>query len=194
MQTSHPTALIVIGGFAGSGKSTLSRRLSSELRIPRLGSDTIGRTIRGSRGIREGDVDAYWIAYELLFRLCEEFLQSGVSTILDLSMGWAFQWRELDAITARHPEVRVVPIVLRCPRELCLERISRRYRRDPAYYDPPELYTSDPKLLAIWEYLERLDRPGVSFVDAARPEDEADGEIRAIVAALLTGTAAAPGS
>jgi len=37
----HPSpALIVVGGFAGTGKTAVSRRLSAELSIPRLGSDT----------------------------------------------------------------------------------------------------------------------------------------------------------
>jgi len=83
--------LIAIGGFAGTGKTTVSRRLSRELPIPRLGSDTIGRTVKGSAGIKGGQVDAYWIAHDLLFRLCEEFIQSGVSMILDLTLGWQFQ-------------------------------------------------------------------------------------------------------
>ena len=48
--------LIVVGGFAGTGKTSVSRRLSAELCIPRLGSDTIGRTIKGSAGIQNGDV------------------------------------------------------------------------------------------------------------------------------------------
>ena len=60
-------ALIVIGGFAGTGKTAVSRRLASELSIPRLGSDTLGRTIKNSIGIKNGEVDAYWTAYELLF-------------------------------------------------------------------------------------------------------------------------------
>ena len=47
-------ALVVIGGFAGTGKTAVSRRLSAELGIPRLGPDTIGRTIKGSVGIKAG--------------------------------------------------------------------------------------------------------------------------------------------
>jgi predicted kinase len=174
----RPPALIVIGGFAGTGKSTLSRRLAADLRLPRLGSDSIGRTIRASRALAGHDVDAYWIAYELLFRLADGFLQAGVSTILDLNMGWAFQWQELDALRERHPAARCLPIILTCPKELCLERISRRYATNPDRYDPPEVFVTDLRIVAVWEYLKRLDCPDAHRTDASRPEDCVYAEVR----------------
>jgi len=78
--------LIAVGGFAGTGKSTISRRLSRDLSIPRLGSDTIGRTIKGSTELRDLDVNAHSVAYQVLFRLCEEFLQLENSVILDITL------------------------------------------------------------------------------------------------------------
>ena len=169
-------ALIVLGGFAGTGKTTLARRLSAEWGIPTLGSDTIGRTISASEGIKDGAVNAYWIAYDVLFHLSEEFLRSGISVILDLNLGWAFQWQRLDAIRERHPQMLFVPIILRCPRELCLERIRRRHAGDPTS-GPPELYTTEQMHLGIWDFLERLDRPDVHVVDAAGPQEEVYEEI-----------------
>jgi len=41
-------SLIVIGGFPGSGKTTISSKLSYELGVPRLSSDAIGHTIKDS--------------------------------------------------------------------------------------------------------------------------------------------------
>lgn len=176
---SEQTTLIVLGGFPGTGKTTHSRRLASEFRIPRLGSDSIGRTIRASQGIEQSSaIDAYWVAYDVLFCLCEEFLGMGVSTVLDLSMGWPFQWERLDAIGDRLPKVRILPVMLRCPREICVERARTRHDANPTYYDRPETYTTDPRLLAVWEYLARLDRPEVHFVDATGPADVVYGEIR----------------
>jgi 2-phosphoglycerate kinase len=61
---SHHCSLILIGGFVGTGKSTISRQLAAELHIPRLGSDTIGWAIKTSDGIKNGD--AYWVAYDVL--------------------------------------------------------------------------------------------------------------------------------
>ena len=182
-------ALIVVGGFAGAGKTTISKRLSSNLGIPRLGSDTIGRTISACEGINTEAIDAYWIAYEVLFRLCEEFLESGVSTILDLTMGWAFQWQHLDGIRERHPEILFLPTILRCPRDICIERTRQRYAADPAYWDPPGVYTTEPKILKIGELLDQLDRHDIDAVDAARPEDEVYEDIKQYLAVQCNVTA-----
>jgi predicted kinase len=183
-EQSNQSVLIVIGGFAGTGKSAISRRLSAELHIPRLGSDTIGRTIKRSEGFKDGD--AYWIAYDVLFALCEAFVRSGTSVVLDMTMGWAFQWLTVDDILARHPHVRFLPIILRCPLATCIERVRQRYAANPEYYDPPEVYTTEPKNRAIWEYLSQLDRPSeVHFVDADRPFEEVYVEVKSPVLALI---------
>lgn len=183
-------ALIIVGGFAGTGKTAISKRLSAEFGIPRLGSDTLGRTIKKSIGTNRSEVNAYWIAYEVLFRLCEEFIQTGVSTILDLTMGWEFQWQNVDSITRQYPQVLFLPIILRCPHEECIERVRQRYEANPEYYDPPEVYMTEPKNISIWEYLAKLDRPAVHFVDASRPHNEVYEEVREYVSAQLNGGAA----
>ena len=178
-------ALIVIGGFAGTGKTAVSRQLSAELGIPRLGSDTLGRTIKESAGIRGAEVHAYWIAYDLLFHLCEEFIQSGVSAILDLTMGWEFQWQHVDSIIRQYPRTLFLPIILRCSHDTCIQRIRQRYESGPQHYDPLEVYTSEPKNIEIWKLLTHLDRPDIYFVDAGKPVDEVCQQIREHVAARL---------
>ena len=179
-------ALIVIGGFAGTGKTAVSRRLSSDLRIPRLGSDTIGRAITGSAGLKCLDVDAYWIAYDVLFRLCADFIAAGISAILEVTMGWEFQWREVDSILRRRPQTRFLPIILRCPLDTCIERIRKRHAANPTYYDAADVYLREPKLAAIWDYLARLKRPAVRFIDADRPSDEVYADMREYVSGQLT--------
>ena len=57
----NPSPALIIGGFAGTGKTAVSRRLSAELGIPRLGSDTLGRTIKDSVGSKGGE--AGWSSY-----------------------------------------------------------------------------------------------------------------------------------
>ena len=87
-------------------------------------------------------------------------------------MGWAFQWRQVDGIVGRHPQTRFLPILLCCPHEVCIARIRQRYETAPERYDPPEVYLTEPKLLAIWEYLESLDCPDVYRVETGQPFDQ----------------------
>ncbi|MFN8453403.1 MAG: AAA family ATPase [Anaerolineae bacterium] len=179
-------ALIIIGGFAGTGKTAISRRLSVELNFPRLGSDTLGRTIKNSVGIKKGEVDAYWIAYELLFRLSEEFIQAGVSTILDLTMGWEFQWQHVDNIICQYPKTLFLPLILRCSYEQCIERVRQRHKTKSDYYDPVEVYTTEPKNIRIWEFLAQLNRPDIYFVDASQSPQEVYETVKEYVLTQLT--------
>jgi predicted kinase len=101
--------VIAIGGLPGAGKSTAARRLATDLRLPFLSADTVGQTVQASPGIRARDaVDACWIAYDVIFRTTEEFVDVGLSVVLDLNLGWAFQWAWLDAVAARHPGLHVL--------------------------------------------------------------------------------------
>lgn len=178
-------ALIALGGPPGAGKTTLARRLSSELAIPRLGSDDIGRLIEQSGGLGPGaaNANAFRIGYDVLFGLCEEFLRSGVSTLVDTNLGWAFQWQRLDALAARYPDTLILPIVLRCPRAVCLERIARRHAADPTH-GPPALFRTEPTILRVYEFIERLDRPDIHFVDAAGSRDGVYEEVRRYLRAV----------
>lgn len=165
-------ALIAIGGFPGAGKTTICAKLSRELNLPCLSSDTIGRAITESKGIEDSGIDAFRIAYDVLFRLCEEFVQSSATVILDLTLGWDFHWRRLDDILNRHPRTLFLPVILRCPHEQCIERIRTRYEAMPHAYEGPEYYTGEQRVRDIWEYLQAIDRPEVQFVDARGDEDQ----------------------
>ena len=179
---SQTPTVIAIGGVPGAGKTAAARRLAADLGLPLLSTDVVGQVVQASHGIRARDaVDAYWIAYDVVFRLCEQFVGAGLSVVLDLNLGWAFQWDWLDALTARQPQVVVLPIVLRCSRAICLERIAQRHAIDPST-DAPERYRTDPKILAVFSFLEQLERPEIVAIDAGRPADEVYSVVRQAVA------------
>ena len=171
-------ALVAIGGFPGAGKTTISARLSRELNLPCLNSDTIGRAITESKGFRDSGADAFRVAYDVLFLLCEEFIRTGVSTVLDLTLGWDFQWRRLDEIVGRHPCTLFLPVILRCPHEQCIDRLGRRHREMPDVYAEPGYYTGEQKVRDIWDFLQALDRPEVCFVDAGGDVDHVYHEVK----------------
>ena len=52
---------------------------------------------------------------------------------------------------------------------------------DPTIYDAPERFTSDPAILNVWAFLDRLDRSDVYVVDAARGMDEVYSDIEQYV-------------
>jgi predicted kinase len=186
------STVIVLGGFVATGKTTLARRLGRELSAPRLSSDLIGQTIETSLGRGEAvGSNAYWAAYDVVFRLCEEFISCGLTVILDINMGWQFQWDYLDALQERHPDTLVVPIVLRCPWDTCVERARMRYTRDPSRAQPPEAYMEHEQTVEVWAFLERLHRPDVVFIDASRCEDEVYNDlVEALAAAHVFRTGA----
>lgn len=178
-------ALIAIGGFPGAGKTTICRRFCNEFNLPCLSSDTIGRTIEGSQGIREGQIEAYRVAYDVLFRLCDEFVRSSASVVLDLTLGWDFQWRKLDRILERYPQTRFLPVVLQCPRELCMKRLEARHRAMPEVHAAPSYFRNEQKVRDIWNYLQGLNRPDARFVDASGDADQVYEQVKQYVAGAL---------
>lgn len=161
--------LIVIGGFPGSGKSTVAKLLAKELRGARLCSDVLGGSIRDTFGGAVRSSDAFRAGYDLLFRLCDEFLDNGCTVLVDCSMGWEFQWRGLDQVRAKHPEVSWCPLILRCPMEICRERLRLRHVADPRAHPPvEEFFDRNPQLGGLWAYLESLDRPDAAYLDGSR--------------------------
>lgn len=182
-KTSMPLArerplLIVLGGFAGAGKTTLSRRLSTELGIARLGSDDLIRIVSRSWVLADRIGDVGWVAYDVFFGLAEEFLRTGLSVILDSNMGEAWRWEHLDVIRDRHSEILFVPIVLRLPLETCIERMHGRHADDPDNEVAADVIMAEPRHVQKWKFVETLDRPEVHFVDADRPRDVVYEEVR----------------
>jgi predicted kinase len=176
MAYSQPT-LIVIGGYPGSGKTSIARRLAVDLQLPRLSSDAIAQTIGASPGLQGQNINATWTAYDVAFDLCAEFIQARVSTILDLNMGWAFQWQRLDELRMQIPVLRCAIMILRCARTVCHARIQQRHGLD-APGDAAEPFATEPRFLELWQFLEQLNRPDIQSIDAARPFDAVYHDVR----------------
>ncbi len=159
--------LIAIGGFPGSGKTTISEKLSVELGIPILSSDSIGQLIRNSLNKTSTNFNASWIAFDTLFFLCREYIKNGSSVILDITLGWEFHWREIDKILEKYPQCSFLPIILDCEHERCIERVRTRFEnRTEDRQREPEFYKEEKKVVDQWTFLKNLDRKEVNLVDA----------------------------
>lgn len=165
-------ALIAIGGFPGSGKTTIGERLARDLCLARLSSDVFGKSIRESLGgAVPGDL-AFRAGYDLMFKLCADLLRGGVSVLIDCSLGWEFQWHALDGIREASTSAVWIPIILRCSREVCLERLQHRHFEEPSTHLPAATFIERNRQLdGLWRYLDALDRPDAHSIDGSQPLD-----------------------
>jgi len=179
--------LIAIGGFPGSGKSTVAGALATDLRIPLLNSDLVGITIRDVLDEHHPDPIASSVAfragYAVLFALAEETVTHRCSVIIDASLGWTFQWDALDTIIARHPAVGLRPIILDCSSQTCTRRLQARHRQDPQRYPPAEEFMAQPQLAGVRALLDALDRPDLARIDAEQPARRVYEHVRTCVTA-----------
>ena len=79
---------------------------------------------------------------------------------------------------------KIVPVVLRCSRQTCLERIDRRHATEPSIYAPPSRFTTDPRILAVFDFVEAIDASRATLVDAEGTGDEVYTTVARLVAAL----------
>jgi hypothetical protein len=148
-----------------------------------LGSDNLARTVAGSSGLTDGD--AYWLAYDVGFAMAEEWLSLGVSAVLDINSGWTFHWQRVDALRQRHRVGKIGPIVLRCSRQTCPERIDRPHAAEPSVFDPPTRFMTDPRILAVFDFVEAIDEPQAMqamLVEAERTVDDVYMTVARLVA------------
>jgi predicted kinase len=73
------TTLILLAGMPGSGKTTLARMISRELRLPVFSKDRVQRVLRDHHLALENTGDGYYIILDT----ADEQLGLGVSVILD---------------------------------------------------------------------------------------------------------------
>lgn len=114
--------LVVLVGAAGSGKTTLARRLFAPDQV--LSSDGYRGLVAGD----EADQTVTRVAFRLLHRDLERRLAAGLTTVVDATSVTSFARRSLTRIASRHG-VPAVAVILELPPELVLARNASRAGR-----------------------------------------------------------------
>jgi len=172
----HPS-LIVIGGFAGAGKTTVAAKLSSKYNYPVFSSDVINDALRAALNKDFHEVSP--TAYEVMWHLVRKQLENGVTVIVDTHMSAPKVWESLDALKHDMPTVVVLPIILQATIETHRNRIEERGRTNKEHLNLGGDKLED--VLFKYEFIEKLHRSDLIRVDANRPPNEVYEAVEKIV-------------
>lgn len=120
------TRLFLIIGPPASGKTTLSRKLETDLSLPVISSDDIKERICISLNIKD---DEHWsdklniACYDLLFYFTQKSLTQGSSLILESD----FRYSDSERIAAIAQNVEVTQVLLEVDPALLIERFKKRW-------------------------------------------------------------------
>jgi len=170
-------ALIIIGGFAGAGKTTQAARLSSKYNYPIFSSDTINDALRLALDKPFKEVSP--TAYQVMWYLVKKELELGVTVIVDTHMSAQHIWDSLDKLREDMPEIQVLPIILQATLETHKARIEERGRTNKEHLNLGGDKLED--VLFKHEFVEKLNRPDLIRVDASGSADEVYAAIEKVV-------------
>jgi len=170
-------SLIVIGGFAGAGKTTLATKLSGQYNFPILSSDVINDALRSAfqRGFQEMSP----MAYTVMWHLVRQQLKNGVTVIVDTHMATPQVWEKLDLLHTDMPSVQIVPIILQCTLQTHRERIEERGRTNTEHLNLGGDKLED--VLFKYEFIEQLHRADLIRVDANKTPEAVYESVKAIL-------------
>lgn len=117
----HPALAIVISGAPGSGKTTLARALSEEMKLPHLNKDLVTASL-----LRSGlpyEV-ANKRAFKIIYGTAATWLDASMSLIVDMTMYAAYSPSEVGTL---RPHGVVVHVHTRCSNSL--QRWEDKIRR-----------------------------------------------------------------
>ncbi|MBP7134494.1 ATP-binding protein [Patescibacteria group bacterium] len=160
--------LIILGGFAGAGKSTLARRLSREYNFPLFSSDDFIEATR--KAIVQEFHAVAPIAYDVMWHILDQHLKNAVSLILDANMCHSRTWQQVDEREQRFTDYKILPILLECPLEVHKARIEQRAIHEPEHFNLGGDTFED--ILPKYEFIRALNREQLIRINADRPLNE----------------------
>lgn len=173
---SNPS-LVIIGGFAGAGKTTIASKLAGDFNFPVYGSDIINDALRDSFDKTFSEMSPH--AYEILWRLVRKQLSYGGTTVLDIHMARPETWESLDLLKRNIPNIQMVPIILEASLETHRARIEERGRTNKEHLNLGGDKLED--VLHKYEFIKNLEREDLIRIDANKDI----GEVYSTVISVL---------
>ncbi len=133
----RPTPIIVVAGPPASGKTTLAKAISEELRLPLIAKDAIKERLYDALGPgdREWSMRLGRATYPLLFDILSQELRADRTVIIDASFGPPIANREFAAIHQRWP-FDALQLYCTAPHDVLLSRYAARApTRHPGHLD-----------------------------------------------------------
>lgn len=174
---SKKPTLIIIGGFAGAGKTTIATKLASDYNYAVFSSDAINDALRDALGKSFKEVSP--TAYKVLWHLVERQLKLGTTVIIDTHMVAAHVWESLDELKKDMPNIEVLPIILQATLDTHRTRIEERGRTNKEHLNLGGDKLDD--VLFKYEFVEKLQRPDLIRVDANGELDEVYASVENVI-------------
>ncbi|MDO8663579.1 MAG: AAA family ATPase [Candidatus Wildermuthbacteria bacterium] len=117
--------LILVCGLPGSGKTRVAREISEKMKISLFRTDEIRKKL-----FKKPKYTSYekWLVYQVMFLLAEAFLENKMSVILDATFPWRSARMRAIKIAERYKtSFRIIEV--KCPEEILLKRIARRFKK-----------------------------------------------------------------
>jgi thymidylate kinase len=169
--------LIVVGGFAGAGKTTVSAKLSRKYNYPIFSSDVINDALRSALNKDFHEVSP--TAYDIMWHLLRQQLANGLTVIMDTNMSSARVWDSLDALKRDMPEVSILPIILQVSLETHQVRIDSRGRTNKEHLNLGGDRLED--IMFKYDFIEALERPDLIRVNANGSEQDVYKSVEKII-------------
>jgi predicted kinase len=146
-----PPVLVIVTGLPGAGKTTLARRLATDLRLPCIHRDGIKETLFESLGWsdREWSRRLGAASYDLLFHFLDVALAAGRSLVVESNFSAAYHTPRFLALKERHG-FEPYQILCYANGETILERFRLRASspdRHPGHVEGANMAEFEPILL-----------------------------------------------